>query len=241
MSGRLTAATREKLAATGISTLTTCLFRRGLRKIWLSGIVPLNAAAPRMVGEAFTLRFIPAREDVGGMASYSAGPSIHQRAFEECPSGHVLVVDTRDEVEACTCGNLLVARLKARGVAGIVTDGGFRDSSEIAALSFPAYHRQPVPPPSFLYLHAVELNGPIGCAGVAVYPGDVIVGDSEGVIVIPAAIAAEVADEAFEMAAYDRFAAAKVSEGRSIYGLYPATEQSQAEYRQWQKRGGARS
>src|ERR1700742_2880007 len=134
--------TRSKLAATGISTLPTCLYRRGLRKVWLSGIVPLSPSA-RMVGEAYTLRFVPAREDLGGMASYAAGPSIHQRAFEECPPDHVLVIDTRDQLEACTCGNLLVARLKARGVAGVVTDGGFRDSDEVAALGFPAYHRKP--------------------------------------------------------------------------------------------------
>jgi regulator of RNase E activity RraA len=239
MNGRLSEETREKLAAAGVSTLTTCLYRRGLRKIWLSGIVPLGTAAPSMVGEAFTLRFIPARDDIGGMASYAAGPSLHQRAFEECPPGHVLVIDTRDQVEACTCGNLLVARLQARGVAGIVTDGGFRDSGEIATLNFPAYHRKPVPAPSFLHLHAVELNGPIGCGGVAIYPGDVIVGDHEGVIVVPAAMADDVAAEAFEMARYDGFAAEKIKDGRSIYGLYPASEQSQAEYRHWRRdRGG---
>ena len=127
----------------------------------------------------------------------------------------------------------MVARLKARGVAGVVTDGGFRDSGEVAALNFPAYHRKPVPPPSFLCLHAVELNGPIGCAGVAIFPGDIMVGDAEGVIVVPAAVADAVAAEAFEMARYDGFAAEKIAEGRSVYGLYPATEPAQVEYRSW--------
>jgi regulator of RNase E activity RraA len=232
----LTAASREKLRAASISTLTTCLYRRGLRRTWLSGLVPAATDQPRMVGEAFTLRFIPAREDIGGMTAYAAGPSLHQRAFEECPPGHVLVADTHGETEACTCGDLLVARLKARGAAGIVTDGGFRDTAEIAGLGFPAYQRSPAPPPSFLALHAVELNGPVGCAGIAIYPGDIMVGDSEGVIAIPAAIANAVADEAFEMTGYEAFAAERIAGGSSIYGIYPPTDQSRADYAEWARR-----
>lgn len=233
----LTAANRETLHVTGISTLTTCLYRRGISRTWLRGLVPAAARQPRMVGEAFTLRFVPAREDVGGMASYAAGPSVHQRAFEECPPGHVLVIDTHDELDACTCGNLLIGRLKVRGAAGIVTDGGFRDAAEIAGLDFPAYHRRAVPPPSFLGLHGVDLNVPIGCAGVAVYPGDIMVGDVEGVVVIPAAMANVVAEEAWEMTRYESFAAEKIREGRSVYGIYPATDASRAEYAGWQHDG----
>lgn len=233
MSAPLTPANRQKLHVVGTSTLTTCLFRKGFKNVYLRGVAPVGPNLPKMIGEAFTLRFIPAREDVGGMAAYAAERSLHQRAFEECPPGHVLVVDTHQETDACTCGNLLVARLQARGAAGIVTDGGFRDTPDIAALAFPAYQTQSAPPPSFLRLHAVELNQPIGCARVAVYPGDIVVGDSEGVVVIPAAVANEVAEDAHAMTLYEAFAAEKVREGRSIFGLYPATEASRAEYEGW--------
>ena len=188
-----------------------------------------------MVGEAFTLRFIPMRDDIGGMSSYGAGGNVHQRAFEECPPGYVVVMDTRGETRACSCGDLLIGRLKARGCAGVVTDGGFRDTPDIALLKFPAYHRQPVPAPSFGRLQAAELNVPIGCADVAVYPGDIIVGDAEGVVVIPARMASRIAQEAYESMQYDTFAAKEVARGRSIVGLYPATDASRAEFERWQQ------
>lgn len=233
MADALTAENRLKLSKVGISTLTTCLFRKGFRNTYLRGLVPVGPGLPRMVGEAFTLRFIPAREDLDQMATYATTRSVHQRAFEECPPGHVLVIDTHGETEGCTAGNLLVARLKARGAAGVVTDGGFRDTQDVASLGFPAYQACPVPPPSFLRLHAVELNQPIGCARVAVYPGDIVVGDPEGVVVIPAHCADEIATEAYDMTLYEEFAAEKVKQGRSIFGLYPATEASRAEYAAW--------
>jgi regulator of RNase E activity RraA len=224
---------RERLAQVGVSTLTTCLLRRGLRNTCLRGVLPVAPALPRLVGEAFTLRFIPAREDIDVLGG---GPGIHQQAFEECPPGHVLVVDTHGETDACTCGDLLVARLQARGAAGIVTDGGFRDTPDIAKLGFPAYHLCPAPAPSFIRLHAVELNQPIGCARVAVYPGDIIVGDQEGVVVIPAHLGNEVAEEAYQMTRYDEFAAEKIREGRGVLGLYPPTDASRAEFAGWDSR-----
>ena len=219
----------------GVSTLTTCLFRKGFRNTYLHGVAPVAPGLPRMVGEAFTLRFIPAREDLDQIAVYATTRSVHQRAFEECPPGHVLVVDTHGETEGCTGGDLLVARLKARGGAGVVTDGGFRDTPDVAKLGFPVYQTRPVPPPSFLRLHAVELNQPIGCARVAVYPGDIVVGDDEGVVVIPAHVANEIAETAFEMTGYEAFVAEKIREGRSIFGLYPATDASRAEYAAWDR------
>ena len=227
--------TRDKLARAGISTLTTALFRRGLRSVWLNGLLPVAAAQPRMVGPAYTLRFIPAREDIGGIATYGAGPNLHQRAFEECPGGHVLVMDTHNETRACSCGDLLIARLQHRGAAGIVTDGGFRDSDGVATLGFPAYQRARVPAPSFLHLQAADLQTPIHCAGVAIYPGDIMVGDKEGVIVIPAALAAEIAEEADHLARYDDFALAQIKAGRAIPGLYPATDTTRAEFQAWEK------
>lgn len=220
---------QELLGKVDISTLTTCLFRRGFRNVWLRGLTPVGGASTRMVGAATTLRFVPAREDVGGMASY-AKANLHQLAFEECPEGAVLVMDTGQCRTACCCGDLLIARIQARGAAGIVTDGGFRDGGAIASLGFPAYQVQSVPSPSFLSLQAADHNVPIGCAGVAVYPGDIMVGDGEGVVVIPSALADEIAEEAWWMKRYDAFAAAELKTGRSIIGLYPVTDASRSEF-----------
>lgn len=230
-SAALSAENRRRLAEVGVSTLTTCLYRRGLRNAYLHGVVPVDRSMPRMVGEAFTLRFVPAREDIVDDRN-----NLHQRAFDECPPGAVLVIDAQRETEACSCGDLLIARLKARGVAGIVTDGGFRDTPDIARLAFPAYHVRAAPPPSFLRLHAVAIGEPIGCARVAVYPRDIVVGDAEGVVVIPARMANEVAAEAHDMTLYDEFAAEQIRGGRSVVGLYPPTEASRAEHAAWRSK-----
>jgi regulator of RNase E activity RraA len=231
----LTPDTRERLKRVSVATISTCLYRAGVKVACPNGIRPLAPWLPRMVGEAFTLRFIPMRDDVGGMASYAAGGNVHQRAFEECPPGHVLVMDARGDTRGCSCGDLLVGRLKARGCAGVVTDGGFRDTPDIALLEFPAYQREPAPAPSFGRLQAVELNVPIGCSDVAVYPGDIIVGDGEGIVVIPAKMAERIANEAHEMAQYDTFAAEEIARGRAVVGLYPATETSRTEFERWRK------
>ncbi len=215
---------REKLLQVSVATITTCLYRAGIRAACPHGIRPVAPNLPRMIGPAYTLRFIPMREDAGGVGN------IHQRAFEECPPGHVLVMDARGETRACSCGDLLIGRLKARGCAGIVTDGGFRDTPDVALLQFPAYQRQAAPAPSFGFLRAVEINVPIGCADVAVYPGDIVVGDAEGIAVIPAAMVSRIAQEAHELTRYDTFAAEEIARGRSIVGLYPPTEASRAEF-----------
>ena len=233
MSQDLKPETRERLATVSVSTLTTCLFKRGFRNQTLNGITPINAASARMVGPAFTLRFIPAREDLDTMAEYAKESHVQRRAIEECPEGQVLVMDARGDTGAACAGDIMAGRLKARGVAGAVTDGGFRDVTDIEALDYPVYHAQTSLPPSPVRLHPADLNLPIGCAGVAVYPGDIVVGDAEGVIVVPAQLADEVAEEAVEMTGYETFAAAKVAEGRSIYGLYPPTEEIRKEYEEW--------
>ncbi|HUC63670.1 MAG TPA: ribonuclease activity regulator RraA [Alphaproteobacteria bacterium] len=233
MAHPLSAETRAKLGAVGLSTLTTCLYRRGYRNVLLRGVIPVARDTPRMVGPAYTLRFIPAREDLEGKAG--GGLGLHQRAFEECPPESVLVLATGEETEACCCGNLLIGRLKARGVAGVVTDGGYRDVTEVAALGFPAYHVRPAPAPSFLRLHAAALDEPVGCAKVAIFPGDVIVGDAEGVVAIPASLAVEVAEEAVRLARYDGFAAERIAQGRSLAGLYPPGESARAEFEDWDR------
>lgn len=235
----LSQATRAMLGKIGVSTLTNCLLKRGLRNTFMHGVQPLTSSLPNMVGEAFTMRFIPSREDVDDMAAYASPEHVQRRAMEECPEGMVLVIDARGDARAAAAGDLLIGRLKARGAAGIVTDGGYRDLPGILKTGLPAYQRQTASPATPIVHHAADLNLPIGCAGVAVYPRDVIVGDGEGVVVIPAHMADDVAREAFDATMYEEFAEAEIAAGRSIFGLFPATEDSRAQYAVWRERKAA--
>ena len=232
-------ATREKLKGVSTATLCTALFKRGLRNQFIQDVRPLNPGLPNMVGEAYTLRYIPAREDLNRIDVFLDRGHPQRKGVEECPPGAVFVIDSRKNARAASAGAILVARLMKRGVAGIVTDGGFRDSPEIAKLGIPAYHSQPSAPTNLTQHQALDLNVPIGCGDAPVWPGDVIVGDAEGVVVVPAGIVDEVADEAVEMTAFEDFVAEKVSEGRSILGLYPPTEQtSRDDFAAWRKAKG---
>jgi regulator of RNase E activity RraA len=226
---------RALLNGVSISTLSTVLFLKGFRNRVMQGVSPLNPKATRMIGPAYTLRFIPAREDLDTMAEYAKETHVQRRAIEECPAGHILVIDAMGETGAASAGDIMLARLKARGAAGAVTDGGFRDTADILALDFPAFHTRPATPSSPIKLHPADLNLPIGCGGVAVFPGDILVSDADGVIVIPAGVVEEVATQARAMTDYEAFAAAKVAEGRSIFGLFPATPESRAEYEAWKR------
>jgi regulator of RNase E activity RraA len=162
-----------------------------------------------------------------------------RKAVEDCPPGAVLVMDSRKDARAASAGAILVTRLMKRGVAGVVTDGGFRDSSEIGKLGFPAYHHRPSAPTNLTLHHAIEANVPIGCGDAPVFPGDIILGDSDGVIVIPAHLADEIANEAVEMTAFEDFVTEQVQKGRSILGLYPATdEQTSVDFAAWRKEKG---
>lgn len=221
------------LGKVGTASIANALLKRGLRNVCLAGIRPLSAEQPSMVGFAFTLRFIPAREDVDSMAAYGRDDNLHRRAVEECPAGAVLVIDTRDTFRVSSAGDMMVARLLARGAAGIVTDGGFRDAQGIRQVGLPAYHRQEATAATPIALHPAELNVPIGCAGVAVYPGDIMVGDSNGVVAIPAHLADEVAREAYEVTQYEAFAELHIARGRSLFGLFPSTEASRKEFDAW--------
>jgi regulator of RNase E activity RraA len=216
--------TKQKLIGVSTATLCTALFKRGLRNQFIQDVRPLNATLPNMVGEAFTLRYIPAREDLNPLSAFQNRAHPQRKAVEECPPGAVFVIDSRKDARAASAGSILVSRLMKRGVAGVVTDGGFRDSPEIAALPFPAYHNRPSAPTNLTLHQALDINVPIGCGEVAVWPGDVVVGDKEGVIVIPAHVADEVATEAVEMTAFEDFVTEEVMNGRSILGLYPATD-----------------
>ena len=231
--------TRDPLMKVSTATLCTALFKRGLHHQFIQDVRPLNPALPNMVGDAFTLRTIPAREDLNPISVFTDRSHPQRKAVEDCPPGAVLVIDSRKDARAASAGGILVTRLMVRGVAGVVTDGGFRDSPEIARLNIPAYHQRPSAPTNLTLHQAVEINGPIGCGDAPVWPGDVVVGDAEGVVVIPAAIADEIAAEATEMTAFEDFVQEKVLEGRSILGLYPPTdEQSRVDFVAWRAQRG---
>ena len=220
----LSSETRDQFRTVSTATLCTALFKRGLRNQFIQDVRPVGAKAPPMVGEAFTLRYIPAREDLNDLSVFRNRDHPQRAAIERCPPGAVMVIDSRKDARAASAGGILVTRLMKRGAAGIVTDGGFRDSPEIAALDFPAYHRRPSAPTNLTLHQAIDIDVPIGCGDVAVFPGDVVVGDGEGVVVIPAHLADEVAAEAVEMTAFEDFVMEEVRGGRSILGLYPPTD-----------------
>lgn len=230
--------TRRRLASVSTATLTTVLFKRGLRNTFIQGVGLINPQAPRMVGPAYTLRYIPAREDLDHLGVFEDRGHPQRKGVEECPPGHVFVIDSRGDRSAASAGAILVTRLWKRGAAGIVTDGGFRDTPDIAAMPFPAYHAGPSAPTNLVKHHAVDLDVPIGCGGVAVYPGDVLVGDGEGVAVIPRGIADEVADEAAEQTLFEDFVQDGVNAGRTIFGLYPPSPETRAEFAAWRKNRG---
>ncbi|MGJ7499896.1 ribonuclease activity regulator RraA [Variovorax sp. ZT5P49] len=232
-------ATREQLMKVSTATLCTALFKRGLRNQFIQDVRPLNAGLPNMVGEAFTLRYMPAREDLNPISVFLDRNHPQRQAVEQCPEGAVLVIDSRKDARAASAGGILVTRLMKRGVAGVVTDGGFRDSPDIAKLGFPAYHQRASAPTNLTLHQAIDINVPIGCGDAPVFPGDVIVGDAEGVIVIPAHMADEVAAEATEMTVFEDFVQDMVLEGRSILGLYPPTEeQSRTDFATWRQAKG---
>lgn len=235
----LSESTRSTLMSVSTATLCTALFKRGLRNQFIQDVRPLNPALPNMVGEAFTLRYIPAREDLNPITVFQDRAHPQRVAVEQCPAGAVLVFDSRKDARAASAGAILISRLLQRGVAGAVTDGGFRDSPEIAKLPFPAYHRRPSAPTNLTLNQALDINVPIGCGDVAVFPDDIMVGDGEGVVVIPAHLADEIATEAHEMTAFEDFVMSEVHKGRSILGLYPATDElARTDFAAWRQRTG---
>src|SRR6201995_4154925 len=174
---------REVLGKVGTSTLTGVLNRRGLKSMTLFDVRPVRDEQPPMVGIAYTMRFIPSREDKDGPSSKNRS-TVQPQAMEECPPGHVLMIDSRGDSRAASAGDLYVGRLRARGAAGIVADGGFRDPDGVFKPGLPAYHRRPSSPPSPIAHRPVDLQLPIGCGGVAVYPGDIVGGDRDAGLVI---------------------------------------------------------
>jgi regulator of RNase E activity RraA len=229
----------DKLRTVSTPTVATALFKRGFRNQAIQNVHPLSPGQPTLVGPAFTLRYIPAREDLNKLEVFRNHGHPQRKAVEDCPPGAVMVMDSRKDARAASAGAILVTRLMKRGVAGVVTDGGFRDSAEIAALGFPAYHQRPSAPTNLTLHQAIDINVPIGCGDAPVFPGDTILGDADGVMVIPAELTDEIADEAFEMTAYEDFVTEQVRAGKGIFGLYPATNpQSLEDFAAWRKKNG---
>ena len=216
------------------ATLTTLLFKRGLRNVFMQGVRLLGSGEKQMVGPAYTLRYIPAREDLDHIGVFLDHGHPQRKAVEEIPAGHVLVMDSRGDATAASAGSILLTRMMVRGVAGVVTDGGLRDSHEIASLAIPSYCQGPSAPTNLIKHHAVDLNVPIGCGGVPVYPGDIIVGDAEGVVVIPHEVAEAVAGEAGAQTLFEDFVLEQVQGGRGIFGLYPPTDPAtEGQFKAW--------
>ncbi len=231
---------RDQLRGVSTATLASALYKRGLRNQMVQGVLPLSAPkGGSMVGPAYTLRYIPAREDLNSMNVFRNHEHPQRKAVEECPAGAVFVIDSRKDARAASAGGILATRLMVRGCAGIVTDGGLRDSSEIGALEMPSYHARPSAPTNLTIHQAIDINVPIGCGDAPVFPGDIVVGDSDGVIIIPAGIAGEIADEAVEMTAFEDFVIEKVRAGQKTFGLYPPTDESNlVRFAEWRKENG---
>ncbi|WP_051469859.1 ribonuclease activity regulator RraA [Chelativorans sp. J32] len=223
---------RERLEAVSTATLATALFRRGLRNQFVQGVRRLSAPGRRMVGPAFTLRYIPAREDLDVVAVFRDPKHPQRLAVETVPPGHVLVMDCRQDASAAGAGGILATRLKVRGCAGLVTDGGLRDADDIAALGLPAFCAAPSAPTNLTKHHAVDINLPIGCGSAPVYPGDIVVGDGDGVIILPREIAEDVAEEVFEQEGLEAFLRSEVAQGRPLPGTYPPNEETLQRYRE---------
>ena len=231
--------TIRQLKQVSVATLATALFRRGLRNQVIQDVRPVKAKGRNMVGPAFTLRYIPAREDRNQLTVFRNPKHPQRHAIETCPPGHVLVMDSRQDARAASAGDILIARLMKRGGAGAVTDGGFRDAMRIGELDIHAYHSRPSTPTNLTTNEAIDINVPIGCGGAPVFPGDIVVGDDDSVIVIPRHLAQEVAEEAIGMSEYEDFVAERVMAGDSIIGLYPATNEVNLErFEAWREARG---
>ena len=231
--------TRAKLKTVSTASVATALYKRGLRNQFSQGVLPVARKRENMVGQAFTLRYIPAREDRNPITVFR-NPDHKQRvAIETCPPGYVLVMDARKDARAATAGSILVTRLALRGAAGIVSDGGFRDVSGIGELDMPAYCSKPSAPTNLTLHEAVDINVPIACGDAAVFPGDVLVGDADGVMVIPAGLADEIATECISMETYEDFVLEEVLNGATIVGLYPCTkEETERKFQNWREQNG---
>ncbi len=223
----------ELYARASTASLTAQLIKRGLRTRGISNIAPVNPATPRLFGPAYTLRYIPMREDLATGEAMADPENPQRKSIELVPPGHVLIVDTQGMDVSGTFGDILIARLQMRGVAGVVSDGPMRDIAELKKMDFPVFARGNAAPPSYASMIAADAQIPIGCGGVAVFPGDIVIGDADGVVILPAAIAQEVARNAVEQDQLEAYVRMRVEGGDSIVGVYPPNEETKAAYRAW--------
>ena len=222
---------------TSVASICTALYKRGLRNQFIQEVYPLNSKLPNMVGFAYTVRYIPAREDLNKLDVFENPDHPQRVAIEKCPKDYVLIFDSRKDPRAASAGAILLTRLMYRGCAGVVTDGGFRDTNELKNLKFASYHKRPSSPTNLTLHQAIDINVPIGCGDVAVWPEDLIVGDQEGVVVIPHNIIKEISDEVKFMTIYEDYVMNKVKKGASIKGLYPLTDENEKiSFENWLKK-----
>jgi regulator of RNase E activity RraA len=217
------------LSGVSTATVTSVLLKKGLRNVWMRGPRPLQAGQPRLVGRAFTLRFVPAREDLATPASV-ASPRSTRAAVEAMPAGAIAVVDAMGVADAGIFGDILCARMKKRGVAALVTDGVVRDAAGVLATGLAVWCRGAAAPPSYAGLTFVGWQEPIGCGGVAVFPDDVVVADADGAVIIPAALLEDVAAAAAEQERLEAWIMQEVEGGAALPGLYPPNEENKARY-----------
>jgi regulator of RNase E activity RraA len=210
------------------ATLTTVLLKKGLRNVWIRGAMPLSGGE-RLAGPAFTLRFVPAREDLATPAAW-ASPRSTRSAIEAMPEGAIAVIDAMGLSTAGVFGDILCARMARRGVAAMVTDGVVRDAAGVAETGLPVWCAGAAAPPSVAALHFTGWGDVIGCGGVCVEPGDIIVADGDGAVVVPQALAAEVREAALEQEAFEDWALEEVRGGAKLPGLYPPDEATRARY-----------
>jgi len=222
------------LANVTTATVTTVLLKKGLRNVWMRGTRPLRPDQPRLVGRAFTLRFVPAREDLATPESW-ASPRSTRGAIEAMPEGCIAVADAMGVTDAGIFGDILCARMSKRRVAGLVTDGVMRDVAGVLATGLPVWCRGAAAPPSVAGLTFVGWQEPIGCGGVAVFPDDIVVVDADGAVVIPAALLEHVLEAAPEQEALEGWIMREVENGTPLPGLYPANAETRARYEAWRK------
>lgn len=227
----LSAAVRDALLRVSTATITTQLMSRGYRNTYLEGLTFSNPSRQRMVGEAFTMRCIPAREDIDIPEIFQDYDHPQRTGVEAVQPGQVLVVDSRGRKRAASLGHILATRLKVRGAGGVVTDGSFRDMAGFEELDLPTFSAGASPTTNLAQHHVVDVQVPIGCAEVPVYPGDIMVGDRDGVVCIPRHLAEEVARDALEQERLEEFILEQIEGGKPLRGTYPPDEKMRQAYR----------
>ncbi len=233
---RVPDAVLDRLARITSGSLTTQLYKKGYRQPVLVGLRPLQPKVRPFAGRAYTMRFIPAREDIDVYATLTTTPNpdnLQWVGVEQTQPGEVMVIDSRRDGTAASMGNMLITRMMKRGVRAVVTDGSFRDGTELAAMDFPAWCAGVTATTRLSYHHVADLQVPISCAGVAVYPGDAIHGDGDNVTVIPAHLAAEMADLCEAQDDLEAYLALRVHAGESLWGLYPPSAETRAQHASW--------